>query len=91
MHTFFSMGMVHGTTHLYAGEEAAASGVCAALRPEDLMTSTHRGHGHCISKGIDLNKMMAELLGKEQVIAREKAGPCTSRTWSVETWGQTEL
>ncbi len=60
----FSLGKVHGTTHLYIGEEAVAGGVCAAMEPEDLMTSTHRGHGHCISKGIDINSMMAEFLGK---------------------------
>lgn len=71
---FFSMGKVHGTTHLYAGEEAAATGVCCALAPEDLITSTHRGHGHCISKGIDLNKMMAELLGKETGYCKGKGG-----------------
>ena len=70
----FSMGMVHGTTHLYAGEEASATGVCAALEEQDLMTSTHRGHGHCISKGIDLNKMMAELLGKETGYCKGKGG-----------------
>lgn len=72
--TFFSMGMVHGTTHLYAGEEASASGVCAALEPQDLMTSTHRGHGQCISKGIDLNRMMAELLGKATGYCKGKGG-----------------
>lgn len=71
---FFSMGMVHGTTHLYAGEEAAASGVCAALEEQDLMTSTHRGHGQCISKGIDLNRMMAELLGKSTGYCKGKGG-----------------
>ena len=71
---FFSMGMVHGTTHLYVGEEASATGICTALEPEDLMTSTHRGHGQCISKGIDLNKMMAELLGKETGYCKGKGG-----------------
>jgi TPP-dependent pyruvate/acetoin dehydrogenase alpha subunit len=71
---FFSMGKVHGTTHLYAGEEATASGVCCALEAEDLITSTHRGHGHCISKGIDLNRMMAELLGKETGYCKGKGG-----------------
>jgi len=71
---FFSMGMVHGTTHLYVGEEATATGVCCALRKEDLITSTHRGHGHCISKGIDLKRMTAELLGKETGYCRGKGG-----------------
>ena len=71
---FFSMGMVHGTTHLYVGEEASAVGACSALEVEDLITSTHRGHGHCIGKGIDLNKMMAELLGKETGYCKGKGG-----------------
>ena len=71
---FFSMGMVHGTTHLSVGEEASAVGACCALEVEDLITSTHRGHGHCIGKGIDLNKMMAELLGKSTGYCKGKGG-----------------
>jgi pyruvate dehydrogenase E1 component alpha subunit len=71
---FFSMAVIHGTTHLYVGEEATAVGACAALSEEDLITSTHRGHGHCIAKGIDLNKMMAELLGKETGYCKGKGG-----------------
>ena len=59
---FISLGLVHGTTHLYVGEEAVAIGACCALETEDLITSTHRGHGQCIGKGIDLNRMMACLL-----------------------------
>lgn len=71
---FFAMGMVHGTTHLYVGEEATATGVCSALAPEDLIESTHRGHGQCISKGIDINRMMAEFLGKEVGYCKGKGG-----------------
>jgi len=71
---FFSRGMIHGTTHLYIGEEATAVGVCSAIRDDDLITSTHRGHGHCIAKGIDLNRMMAELLGKRDGYCRGKGG-----------------
>lgn len=71
---FFSRGMVHGTTHLYSGEEATAIGALANLDDQDLMTSTHRGHGHTIGKGIDLKKMMAELLGKESGYCRGKGG-----------------
>ncbi len=71
---FFSIGMVHGTTHLYVGEEATATGVCSALEPEDLIASTHRGHGQCISKGIDINRMMAEFLGKEAGYCKGKGG-----------------
>lgn len=57
--------LLHGTTHLYIGQEAVATGVCAALQPADYITSTHRGHGHAIAKGACLNKMMAEMFGKE--------------------------
>lgn len=71
---FFSMGMVHGTTHLYVGEEASAIGACSALEDTDLITSTHRGHGHCIGKGVDLNKMMAELLGRATGYCKGKGG-----------------
>lgn len=71
---FFTLGMVHGTTHLYVGEEACAIGSCCALDEKDLITSTHRGHGHCIGKGIDLNRMMAELLGKETGYCKGKGG-----------------
>lgn len=71
---FFSMGMVHGTTHLYVGEEGTATGVCCALEKQDLIASTHRGHGQCISKGIDINRMMAEFLGKENGYCKGKGG-----------------
>ena len=71
---FFTLGKVHGTTHLYIGEEATAVGVCSALKDTDYMTSTHRGHGHCIAKGIDLNRMMAEMLGKYNGYCRGKGG-----------------
>lgn len=71
---FFSRGMVHGTTHLYAGEEATAVGVMGPMKDEDLMTSTHRGHGHLISKGAELHRMMAELLGKEPGYCKGKGG-----------------
>jgi acetoin:2,6-dichlorophenolindophenol oxidoreductase subunit alpha len=71
---FFSRGLIHGTTHLYSGEEATAVGVCSALHDDDQITSTHRGHGHCIAKGIDLNRMMAELLGKRDGYCKGKGG-----------------
>ena len=61
----FGEGKVWGTIHSYAGEEAIAAGVCAHLRDDDWITSTHRGHGHCIAKGADLGRMYAELLGRE--------------------------
>jgi len=60
--------------HLYVGEEAVATGVCANLRPSDYITSTHRGHGHLISKGGDLKLMMAELFGKKSGYCKGKGG-----------------
>lgn len=71
---FFSRGMIHGTTHLYIGEEATAVGSIANLDDNDMITSTHRGHGHTIAKGIDLNRMMAELLGKADGYCKGKGG-----------------
>ncbi|MHB1393579.1 MAG: thiamine pyrophosphate-dependent dehydrogenase E1 component subunit alpha [Clostridia bacterium] len=71
---FFTLGKVHGTTHLYVGEEASAIGACCALEEKDLISSTHRGHGHCIGKGVDLDRMMAELLGKETGYCKGKGG-----------------
>ena len=70
----FAEGRVHGTTHLYLGEEAVAVGVCSALQPDDVIVSTHRGHGHCIAKGTDLNAMMAELLGRRSGTCKGKGG-----------------
>ena len=63
-----------GLAHLYIGEEAVAVGVCEALRRDDYITSTHRGHGHCIAKGAALDKMFAELLGKAAGYCRGKGG-----------------
>src|SRR3954469_21199347 len=63
-----------GLTHLYIGEEAIAVGVCSALRRDDWITSTHRGHGHCLAKGADIGRMFAELLGKEAGYCRGKGG-----------------
>ncbi|MGI5849091.1 MAG: thiamine pyrophosphate-dependent dehydrogenase E1 component subunit alpha [Christensenellales bacterium] len=70
----FAKGGVHGTTHLYVGQEATAAGVCLALNNADMITSTHRGHGHCISRGIDINSMMAEFLGKETGCCKGRGG-----------------
>jgi pyruvate dehydrogenase E1 component alpha subunit len=63
-----------GLTHLYIGEEGVAVGVCEALRRDDFITSTHRGHGHCLAKGADVDRMFAELLGKEAGYCRGKGG-----------------
>lgn len=63
-----------GLAHLYSGEEAVAVGVCQALRRDDYITSTHRGHGHCLAKGASVDRMFAELLGKEAGYCRGKGG-----------------
>jgi pyruvate dehydrogenase E1 component alpha subunit len=70
----YAMGKIHGTMHLSIGMEASATGAIAALRPDDLILSTHRGHGHCIAKGADLNLMMAEFMGKETGYCRGRGG-----------------
>lgn len=67
-------GKVHGTMHLYIGEEASAVGCIAALEPRDQITSTHRGHGHAIAKGQDVREMMAELLAKRTGVCRGLGG-----------------
>jgi len=70
----FQEGLVRGATHVYLGEEAVAAAACAAIEGEDYITSTHRGHGHVIAKGADVNLMMAELLGKETGYCRGRGG-----------------
>ncbi len=70
----FAQGEVPGFVHLYAGEEAIAVGVCALLTDRDYITSTHRGHGHCIAKGVDIKAMMAELYGKATGACKGKGG-----------------
>jgi pyruvate dehydrogenase E1 component alpha subunit len=70
----FATGKLPGFVHLYAGEEAVAVGACANLRDDDFITSTHRGHGHCIAKGVGIRGMMAELYGKSTGVCKGKAG-----------------
>ena len=70
----FSQGLVHGTTHLGIGEEATAAGTVLAIRPQDYMLATHRGHSQAIAKGTDLNEMMAEILAKETGVCKGKGG-----------------
>lgn len=65
---------IAGVTHEYIGQEAVATGVCAALRDDDVITSTHRGHGHVIAKGADVSRMMAELLGRTTGLNRARGG-----------------
>ena len=70
----YTRALMPGLAHLYIGEEAVAVGVCEALQPDDLITSTHRGHGHCLAKGATLDRMFAELLGKEAGYCKGKGG-----------------
>jgi TPP-dependent pyruvate/acetoin dehydrogenase alpha subunit len=72
--SLFQENMIRGTTHMYTGEEAIAVGACAALNRDDYITSTHRGHGHCLAKGGDPRAMMAELLGKATGYCKGKGG-----------------
>ena len=74
VHRYFSKGEIPGFVHLYAGEEAIASSICSYLTDEDQITSTHRGHGHCVAKGCDLNGMMAEIFGKSTGLCKGKGG-----------------
>jgi acetoin:2,6-dichlorophenolindophenol oxidoreductase subunit alpha len=70
----YTRALMPGLAHLYIGEEAVASGICEALRVDDYITSTHRGHGHCLAKGASPDRMFAELLGKEAGYCRGKGG-----------------
>ena len=71
---FYKRGLMAGLAHLYMGEEAVATGVCGALNEKDYIGSTHRGHGHLIARGADLDKMMAEILGKKTGYSNGKGG-----------------
>lgn len=70
----YRQGLIIGYFHPYLGEEAIATGVCAALRDDDYIVSTHRGHGHCIARGGELKRMVAELLGREDGYCRGRGG-----------------
>ncbi len=70
----YRQGLIRGYLHPYLGEEAIAVGVCAALGPQDYVTSTHRGHGHCIARGADLRRMTAEITGKRTGYCRGRGG-----------------
>jgi TPP-dependent pyruvate/acetoin dehydrogenase alpha subunit len=76
LHVDFSRGDIPGFVHLYAGEEAAATGIMMHLRPTDRIASTHRGHGHCIAKGVDPRRMMKEIYGR-------KGGSCEGKGGSM--------
>ena len=74
MEELFANGKIPGFVHLYIGEEAVAVGTCSALRKDDYVVSTHRGHGHCIAKGADPKLMMAELFAKSTGYCKGKGG-----------------
>ncbi|WP_277964176.1 thiamine pyrophosphate-dependent dehydrogenase E1 component subunit alpha [Pseudomonas sp. RIT-To-2] len=74
LHVEFATGEIPGFVHLYAGEEASAAGVMAHLGDADFIASTHRGHGHCIAKGVDVYGMMAEIYGKKTGVCQGKGG-----------------
>jgi pyruvate dehydrogenase E1 component alpha subunit len=87
----YGQNLVPGTIHLYAGEEAVAVGVCSNLRRDDYIISTHRGHGHCIAKGADLNKTMAEILGKKTGYCKGKGGSMHIADFKIGMLGATAV
>lgn len=87
----YGQNLVPGTIHLYAGEEAVAVGVCNALSKDDYITSTHRGHGHCIAKGADLKRTMAEILGKKTGYCKGKGGSMHIADFSIGMLGATAV
>jgi len=74
LHTEFATGEIPGFVHLYAGEEASAVGVCMHLSARDKIASTHRGHGHCIAKGVEVRGMMSEIYGRKDGVCGGKGG-----------------
>jgi TPP-dependent pyruvate/acetoin dehydrogenase alpha subunit len=74
LNQLFSLGYIHGTIHLYVGQEAVAVGVCSALGKRDYITSTHRGHGHFIAKGGDVRRILAEIWGLEEGYCMGRGG-----------------
>ncbi len=88
---FFGRNLIPGTLHLYIGQEATAVGVCANLQVDDYITSTHRGHGHCLAKGADLNKMMAEILSKKTGYCKGKGGSMHVADATVGNLGATAV
>lgn len=70
----YMRGLIHGTMHLSIGQEASAVGICTPLAPDDQITSTHRGHGHCIAKGADVRRMFAEFFGKTTGYCKGRGG-----------------
>jgi len=91
VYELYGKNLVPGTIHLYAGQEAVAVGVCANLRKNDYITSTHRGHGHCIAKGADLKRVMAEILGRKTGYCKGKGGSMHIADFNVGMLGATAV
>ena len=87
----YAQNLVPGTIHLYLGEEAVAVGVCSALKRDDYITSTHRGHGHCIAKGAELKRTMAEILGKKTGYCKGKGGSMHIADFTIGMLGATAV
>jgi pyruvate dehydrogenase E1 component alpha subunit len=87
----YAQNLVPGTIHLYLGEEAVAVGVCSTLRKDDYITSTHRGHGHCIAKGAELKRVMAEILGKKTGYCKGKGGSMHIADFTIGMLGATAV
>ena len=83
----YTRELIRGSSHAAIGQEAVAVGACAALAPDDYITSTHRGHGHTIAKGGDVNRMMAELMGREDGYCRGKGGSMHIADFSIGMLG----
>ena len=87
----FSTRAMPGSMHQYNGEEAVATGVCACLTKADYITSTHRGHGHCIAKGADVNNIMAEMFAKTTGCCKGMGGSMHIADFSVGMLGAVEV
>lgn len=87
LNQLYALGHIHGTIHLYVGEEAVAVGVCSALEKQDCITSTHRGHGHFIAKGGDVKRIMAEIWGLKEGICGGKGGTQHMADFSIGNIG----
>jgi TPP-dependent pyruvate/acetoin dehydrogenase alpha subunit len=83
----YHSGAIPGLVHSYIGQEAVAAGVCTNLRPDDRIISNHRGHGHCIAKGADLNRMMAEIYGRKTGYCKGKGGSMHIADFSIGMLG----
>jgi pyruvate dehydrogenase E1 component alpha subunit len=84
---FVRSGEIVGGIHPYIGEEAVAAGVCAALRPDDVITSTHRGHGHVLARGVDPARLFAELMGRESGLNKGRGGSMHAADFSLGILG----